>query len=133
MAGALTELRIMNLDDFPEPQRLALLDLLVLAMYMDGNLASSEEARVQEVLVGMGLTGEYERNRVFDASVTRVRQQAQTPEAARTCAAKLAKSFTTPDHRRRVYNVLSQLTALDGQVSAEESKLLAVLRDVLKL
>ncbi len=133
MAGTWQALRIMNLDDFSEPQRQALLDLVVLAMYMDGNLASSEEVRVEELLAGMGLTDEYERNRVFDASVTRVRQQAGTPEAAQAWAAKLAKNFITPDHRRRVYNALDKVTALDGQVSTEESKFLAVLRGVLKL
>ncbi len=56
-----------------------------------------------------------------------------TPEAAQAWAAKLAKNLITPDHRRWAnYNALDKVTALDGQVSTEESKFLAVLRGVLK-
>ncbi|MEI6727854.1 MAG: hypothetical protein WCN81_16750, partial [Actinomycetes bacterium] len=41
--------RPMNLPDFTNEQREALLDLLVLAMYADGHLASAEEARSRAV------------------------------------------------------------------------------------
>ena len=123
----------MDLKGFTETQRQALLDLLVLAMYMDGNLASSEEKRVEEVLTAMGFGTEYDRDRAFDASVTRVRQQAQTPDNARACAGKLAANFVTPDQRRRVYDLLSQLTSMDGSVSADESKFLSVIRDLYRL
>src|SRR5438445_10833736 len=107
----------MNVSNFSVPQRQALLDLLVLAMYMDGNLASAEEARVEQLLGAMGVDSDYDRNRDFDAAVTRVRQHSQSAEDARACVARLAGSFTTPEHRRKVYNTLSELTALDGQVS----------------
>src|SRR4051812_42430046 len=107
----------MNLGNFSPPQRQALLDLLVLAMYMDGNLARAEEARVEQLLAKMGVESDYDRNRDFDASVTRVRQHSQSADAARACVGRLAQNFTTADQRRNVYDTLSDLTALDGSVS----------------
>ena len=44
-------------------------------MYMDGNLAMAEEARVQDLLAAMGFATDYDRNRQFDESVTRIRRQ----------------------------------------------------------
>ncbi|EEF63302.1 hypothetical protein [Pedosphaera parvula] len=62
----------MDITDFTAGQRQALLDLVVLTMYMDGNLASIEAARIQQILTAMGLDSPYDRDKEFDASVTRV-------------------------------------------------------------
>jgi hypothetical protein len=123
----------MNIDGFNEQQCHSLLDLIVLAMYMDGNLASVEAARVQQLLIAMGFKSDYDRNRQFDISVTRVRQQAGTAETARAFAGKLAGVFTVPEHRQRVYDMLNDLVASDGQVSAEESKFLQAVKVALQL
>ena len=114
----------MNIADFTEEQRVALLDLLVLAMYMDGKLASAEETRVQQLLVAMGLSSVYDRNRQFDASVTRVRPYAQSAGAARECITGLAGNFTTPEQQRIVHDILHDLVASDGEVCAEEKRFL---------
>ncbi|MDB6023243.1 MAG: hypothetical protein JWQ04_3100 [Pedosphaera sp.] len=79
----------LNLAGFTPQQNQALLDLLVLAMYMDGNLAQVEEARVQQLLAAMGFASDYDRNREFDASVTRVRRKSQTAAAVKTLTAAL--------------------------------------------
>lgn len=123
----------MDITNFSEPECQALLDLLVLAMYLDGNLAKVEEARVQQLLAAMGFKTEYDRNRQFDVSVTRVRSHSATPEAARKFAGTLAASFTTAEHRTRVYDALKELTALDGGVSPEESRFLSLVREVFRM
>ncbi|MDB6064102.1 MAG: hypothetical protein JWR26_310 [Pedosphaera sp.] len=123
----------MDITGFNEPQARSLLDLIVLAMYMDGNLASVEAARVQQLLTAMGFKSDYDRNREFDASVTRVRQHAEVPEAARAFAGKLATLFTLPEHRQRVYGMLNDLVASDGQVSAEENKFIAAVKEALQM
>lgn len=123
----------MDITNFSEPECQALLDLLVLAMYLDGNLAKIEETRVQQLLAAMGFKTEYDRNRQFDISVTRVRTQSATQEAARKYAGTLAGNFTNPEHRKRVYDTLNELAALDGGVSPEESRFLALVRDVFQL
>jgi uncharacterized tellurite resistance protein B-like protein len=123
----------MDITDFTKPQRQALLDLLVLAMYMDGSLASAETAQVQQLLTAMGLDTDYDRNREFDAAVTRVRQYSETPEAARACTSRLARNFTTRGQQERVLNILNDLTSSDGQISSGESRFLSVVSDVFKI
>lgn len=123
----------MNITGFNEQQARSLLDLTVLAMYMDGNLASVEAASVQQLLIAMGFKSDYDRNREFDISVTRVRRQAETPEAARAFAGKLAAVFTQPEHRQRVCGILNDLVASDGQVSTEENKFIAAVKEALQM
>jgi uncharacterized tellurite resistance protein B-like protein len=122
----------MNIADFTQPQRQALLDLLVLAMYADGHLASAEDARLQRLLSTLGSDTDYDRGRQLDAAVTRVRLHSQTPEAARVYAAQLAQSFTLPAHRQQVSQLLGDLMVSDGQVSAPESRFLSVIQEVLQ-
>src|SRR5581483_2133302 len=109
----------MNLNEFTKEQRQALLDLLILAMYTDGNLASVEEARVKEVLTSMGWTTDYDRNREFDAAVTRIRQHAQTAEAARAGAAKMAEYASVYEQRNRLLPSVSHRPALDKQAATK--------------
>jgi Tellurite resistance protein TerB len=123
-------LGFLDVQDFTAAQNEAMLDLLVLAMYLDGNLAKVEEARVQQLLTAMGYASAYDRGKAFDASVTRIRRQSQTEEAVAAFAARLAGNFTAADKQRRVYEFWKELTALDGSVSSEESKFLTVVRGV---
>ena len=123
----------MNAKDFTESQRQAVLDLLVLAMYADGHLASAEDARVQRWLVAMGYASEFERNHQFNAAVARVRQQAQLPAMAEAHAATLAQAFTTQEQRRRVHDVLEDLLKSDDKVATQESAFLSVIRQQLQI
>lgn len=120
----------MDITDFTDDQKLALLDLLVLATYADGRLTTAEDTRIESLLRAMGLELEFERQRHWDDSVTRVRQHAQTAEKARAHAAELAQHFTRPEHRRNVNEWLKDLIESDDQVSAEESHFLSVVREV---
>ncbi len=81
-----------NLSDFTVEQRQALIDLLVLAMYADGYLASNEDALIERLLTEMGYATPYDREREFDASVTRVRKYTENPDTARAHATILAKA-----------------------------------------
>ncbi|MDB6122423.1 MAG: hypothetical protein JWQ71_1416 [Pedosphaera sp.] len=124
---------MINVTDFTKEQRQALLDLLVLAMYMDGSLASAETAHVQELLVAMDLDTDYDRNREFDASVNRVRQHSESIDGARACAGKLAQSFTSREQQKIVMDVLNDLTTSDGKISSRENSFLSVVNDVFKI
>jgi hypothetical protein len=123
----------MDLTDFTQPQQQALLDLLVLAMYADGHLTSAEDQSVQRVLTAMGFESEYDHQRQFDASVTRVRQHSQSAEAAEAHAVELARNFTTDAHRRRVYDLLDGLMGSDSRVSGEERRFLSVIGGIFRL
>lgn len=123
----------MNVSDFTKPQLQAFLDLLVLAMYADGQLCSAEDERVERLFSAMGLDPGYDREREFDASVTRVRKHSQNPEDSCAHAVELARSFSTPGQRRTVYDLLKDLVASDSELSTGESQLLSTLKGAFKL
>ena len=123
----------MNVKDFNEGQREALLDLATLAMYADGKLTAVEDERVERLLTAMGFTTEYDRNKHFDASVSRVSRHSATAAAARKHAAELARSFSTKEQRRQAHDIMNDLMSSDGSVEPNESKLLAVVKEALKM
>lgn len=122
----------MNIKDFTEAQKQALLDLTMLAMYADGHLAKAEDARVHRLLEGLGHATEYDRDQQYDAAISRVSQHAQTAKAAQEQTVQLAKAFTTPQERLKVHDLLGELVTSDGRVSLQESEFLSVVRDALK-
>lgn len=120
----------MDLTEFTPHQQKVLLDLLVLGMYADGHLARAEDARIELLLRAMGYKYNYEYQREFDASVTRVSQHSQTQEAFLSCATGLAQQLSGPEQRKKAYALLSDLMSSDSQVSANETRFLSVVRDV---
>jgi uncharacterized tellurite resistance protein B-like protein len=123
----------MNLETLSNPQQMALLDLLVLAMYSDGHLARAEDVRIQRVLTGMGFKTTYDHQRIFDASIARVRQHVQSAKAASDCASQSAAQFNTPEERREVFGLLSSLAQVDGQTSEKEADFLNNIRTIFHL
>lgn len=121
----------MTAIDLSPPQKAALLDLTLLAMYADGHLASVEDERVHRLLGQMGFSSESERNREYDASVARLRRLTQTPEASLAHATRLAQSFPHHEQRRLVQATLDDLVTSDTHVSLQESGLLSAIREVL--
>ncbi len=120
----------MNITDFTEAEREALLDLLVLAMYADGHLASVEDKQVRRLLGALGAESTYERNRQFDGSITRLRTHLQTAAAALEQARLLAQCFDPPEHRREVFTALTELMASDNSVTHAESRFLQAVKEV---
>jgi uncharacterized tellurite resistance protein B-like protein len=122
----------MNLKDFSDAQKQALLDLTMLAMYADGNLSSVEDVRVHRLLTTLGYDSEYDRNAQYDAAISRISRPAQTEKGAQEHAVRLAQAFTTPDQRLKVHQLLGDLVTSDGSVSLRESELLSIIRDALR-
>jgi len=60
----------MNLAGFTEEQKQALLDLLIVGMYADHNLASAEDERVEHLLDTFEFPSDYEGDRFSDAAFT---------------------------------------------------------------
>lgn len=75
----------MDIDptDFSAAQQRALFDLLILAMYADGHLTTFEDEQLQKLLAAMGFTEEIDRQREFDAAVTRIRPVVQSIHKAK--------------------------------------------------
>jgi hypothetical protein len=123
----------MNLTGFTDQQKQTLLDLLVIGMYADGNLADAEETKIEGVLGTIKFASESERDRFIDASYTRARQHLGSPQITRDFVADIAKHFPTPDIRQKAYNDLEELISSDNKVADKESALLAIVREEFKL
>ena len=122
----------MNVKDFTESQQQALLDLVMLAMYADGHLASAEDERVRRLLKTLGFASDYDQGKQYDAAVTRVSRHSQTAASARAYAAAQAKQFSTPEQRRAVEALLDDIVTSDRHVSLQESGLLSMVREALQ-
>ena len=123
----------MNVAGITQEQKEALLDLLIIGMYADHNLASAEDERIEQLLDTFKFPSDYERKRFSDAAFTRASRQSSSPEAIRAYVSEIARHFPTREVRRRAYDILDDLLTSDGRISAEESMLLAATKDVFQL
>jgi hypothetical protein len=123
----------MNLTGFTEQQKQALLDLLVLGMYADGKLGSTEDERIEAVLDTIEFSSDSARQQFVDASFARARKHDGSPESARAFLVEIAKSFSTPEIRRRVYDALEDLLSSDNQIADRERRLLVIVVEEFKL
>ena len=117
----------MDLAAFSAAQQRALLDLLILAMYADGQLTTVEDEQLQKLLTAFGHTEEFNRQREFDAAVTRVRPFVQSIQKAKEQALLLAEAFTSRSQQKQVYQAVQQIMTSDQHVSSWESTLLSEL------
>ena len=118
----------MKITDYTVEQRQALMDLLVLGMYADRKLTSSEDACVQKLLDSLQFSSDTERDRFSDAAFTRTSRHTGSAAEISAYVNELAKQFPSPDVRKTVYERLNELLTSDGRITTEESQLLAALR-----
>jgi hypothetical protein len=124
---------IMNITGLTQEQKQALLDLLIIGMYADHNLASAEDERVGRLLDTFRFPSEYERDKFSDAAFTRASRQSGSPEAIRAYVGQIAGHFPTREIRQRAYDILDDLLTSDGKVTSEESKLLTATKETFQL
>src|ERR1017187_5013362 len=118
----------IDLTDFSAFQRLALFDLLILAMYADGHLTNVKDEQLQQLLAAMGHAEENDRQREFDAAVTRIRPAVQSIWKAKEQAISLADAFTVRSQQKQVFAAVEKIMTFDQHVSTWENTLLMELR-----
>lgn len=123
----------MNLIGFNDEQKQTLLDLLVIGMYADGNLADAEDAEIKIVLDAMKFSSDSVRDQFLDAAFTRARQHLGSPQVTREFVADIARHFPTPEIRQKAYDDLEELLSSDNKVVDKESQLLAIVKEEFKL
>jgi hypothetical protein len=126
-------MNIMDLNGFTDQQKQALVDLLVLGMYADGNLDLIEEEKARRVLDGIQFTSDSARQYFIDASFARARKHVGSPDSTRNYVAEIAKNFSTPALRRQVYTALEDSLASDRKLADKESELLVIVTEEFKL
>ena len=123
----------MNLTGFTDEQKRALVDLLVLGMYADGNLDLIEDEKARRVLDTIQFPLDSDRQYFLDASFARARKNNASPEAVRTFVAGIAKIIPAPAMRREVYNVLEDSLSSDNKIAETETKLLTIITEEFNL
>jgi len=118
----------IDLTGFSAEQQRALFDLLLLAMYADGHLTTFEDKQLQELLATMGFSEKPDRQREFEAAVTRIKPAIQTAGKARDLALSLASAFTERNQQKQVFAAVEQIMTFDNHVSTWENTLLMELR-----
>ena len=118
----------MDLKSLNSDERNALLDALVLAMYSDGHLARTEDARIERMLNAMGFEAKSDRDRELDASVTRVRKYPNNQAAAREIVANLTNVFSKRGDRDAVIKALTELVSSDNRMATEETRFLEMVK-----
>ena len=114
----------IDLTGFSTAQQHALFDLLILSMYADGHLSTVEDEQLQKSLSAMGFADEIDRQREFDAAVTRIRPAIQSIYKAKEQALLLAEAFTVRSQQKQVLEAVEQIMTFDKHVSTWENTLL---------
>ena len=122
----------MNLTGFNDQQKQTLLDLLVIGMYANGNLADAKETKVESVLNTIKFPSDSARERFLDACFTRARQHLGSPQLTRDFVADIASHFPTQDIRQEAYSDLEDLLSSDKDTQ-KDSQLLAIVKEEFKL
>jgi len=122
----------MNLTGFNDQQKQTLLDLLVIGMYANGNLADAKETKVESVLNTIKFSSDSARERFLDACFTRARQHLGSPQLTRDFVAEIASHFPTQDIRQKAYSDLEDLLSSDTDAQ-KDSQLLAIVKEEFKL
>ena len=118
----------VDLTSFTPPQQHALFDLLVLVMYADGRLTTAEDEQLLQLLTAMGQADELDRQRAFDAAVTRMRLFMESVHKANEQALLLADAFAGRLQQKQVLAAVEGIITSDGHVSTWENTLLSELR-----
>jgi len=119
----------MDVSEFTEAEKLALLELLILGMYSDAHLALAEDQQVQKVLDTFGFATKKERYECGDAAVTRVRQHVDSFEDARDYAIDLIGRFTSTERRKQAYEALEEMFLAGRKVNEDQKRFLAAVQE----
>lgn len=119
----------MNLSGFTDEQKRALVDLLVLGMYADGNLDLIEDEKARRILDTIAFPSDTDRQYFLDESFTRARKHGSSPEAVRAFVVEITKNFPTPALRSEVYHTLEDSLSSDNNLAEPEKLLLKVITE----
>ncbi len=123
----------MELTGLTDKQKQAVVDLLVLGMYADGNLDLIEDEKARRVLDSIQFSSDSARQYFLDASFARARKHGASPKTTRTYISDIGKNFPTPAARRLVYTTLEDSLTSDRKMAEKECELLLIVSEEFKL
>lgn len=104
-----------------QPQREALIDLLLLAIHTDSHISLSEEAALETALAAQGWASERPKSLYLETAAARARAAAESAEATTAFVHSRAAVFDTAHAQTAAYNVVHQVISPDGVAPAEHT------------
>lgn len=111
-----------------QPQREAMVDLLLWIMYADRLLAVPEHDRIDRLGTELGWTSVTPFSQYVDTTVARVREVLSDEDRAAALLEDLYARLGTDAVRRQAYDACRSLAEADGQVAEDEARLLDRIR-----
>ena len=109
-----------SMPSLTQPQREAIFDFLLLAMYADSALKLAENERIYEIVSGLGWESYQDPSQYSDLATARVRKANETDAGMREFLAALSVRLENEDARTFALAVLLRLLDADQQVDESE-------------
>lgn len=122
----------MTLKELSAAEKDAVADLMVMAMFTDGHLATAEDDRIHQLLTQLGYAEKSDRDVAYGAAVTRVRKRWNTIAEMRAHAANVASAFAGTDRKNLALQSIESVIKSDDKVGQQESEYLAAVRQALR-
>jgi hypothetical protein len=111
-----------------QPQREAVIDLLLWTMYIDKRLALPETERIDQVPEEMAWEAVTPFPQYINTTVARVREVLSDTDRAEALLDDIYARLGTEPMRRRAFDACRDLAQVDGQMADEESQFLEHVR-----
>ena len=123
---------VMTMSKLTQSQCEAAVDVLVLAMCVDGHFSLLEEDKIQEKIAGLGWDPDSTPDHHVNLAIARARDAAESPEKIQAYLEKRAEVLESPEIKAIAYDKAVELLNSDG-VKAEENAFISQIRTVFKL
>jgi hypothetical protein len=119
----------------PEPpldqaQREAIFDFLLLGMYADSVLKRVEDARLYELVSGLGWSSYQDPREYSNTAISRVRKASEDPDRTRDLLLAISDQLRTLEARQFALILFTRLIEADRAVSADEDQLYAAAKEI---
>lgn len=119
----------MNLNHFNEQQRRALLELLIIAMYSDSQLASAEDLRIHKVADSLGFPSSDARTAFLKEFFVNISSLPRGGQALRPHLATVARRFPSDASRQEACLAVDELLRSDHRYAPQESQFAGILKE----
>ena len=109
-----------------QPQREALLDILIVALYADGLISAEENAQLDSVIASLKWENPLQRRQYLGLAYARIRSALDRGGAGRPALlAGIATRLKDPGMRRQAQRLAADLVEADGPATDSEKAFLA--------
>jgi hypothetical protein len=102
------------------PQREAIIDLLLLAIYSDSHISLTEEQALERAITEQGWDSDYPKDLYLAKASARARAASESDETIKAKIKECAAHFTTPPAQASAYSIVHSVLSADGMAEPEQ-------------